>query len=282
MNLKSIIDNLMNDMNNKIKFIGVDVGGTKIDLEGFDTALNSIVKYEVKTKVNQGLKGFLTQLEALIQAQWHPGIKGIALAMPGLVTQQGVVMHTPHIPIKKPLKLKEYFEKKYQTPVHVVNDVNAFLAAEYQEKKLKSYQNIIAVMIGTGLGGAAIVNGAMIQGAHGYAGEFGHMIIRQDQKHATFEKNTSGTYVKATAKNKKTLLKQVGIGLSNLCSIFDPEVIVMGGSVYHYHLKADKTALKKIIQSYSLSGKSPQIVDGSSKTSVAKGAVLMGWPRTKK
>ena len=111
-------------------------------------------------------------------------------------------------------------EKHFKRPFIIDNDINAFLTAERERPGLKKYQNIVAVMVGTGVGGAILNEGRLIYGADGYAGEVGHMITAGGSKHDTLEKNAGGTYLPKITKDEKSakahLLQHLGIGLSNL------------------------------------------------------------------
>ncbi len=261
----------------KPKFIGLDVGGTKILIQSFDAKLNAIRTKMIKTDVRHGRASFLKQLYELIDEFFAKSVKGIGVALPGIVNQKkGTLVHAPHLPTGKDLKLKSLLEKRYKASVHLDNDINAFLAEESQNTRLKKYKNILAVMVGTGLGGAAIVDGEMVYGKDGFAGEFGHMVVNQsDKKLRTLEERTSGHYLKKYPKLKKELAENLGIGLSNLNLIFNPEVIVLGGSIYLNHLSSKKKQLERIIAKHSLAKQAPKLMDASDKTTVAKGAVLL-------
>ncbi len=264
-------------MSKKPKYVGIDVGGSKILLQTFDDKLRVLNEKKIKTDVRHGKAGFLKQLYGLIDEFFEKSVKGIGIAVPGIVDQQkGVLVHAPHLPTGKDLKLKSLLKKRYKVNVHLDNDINGFLAEESQKPALKKSKNILAVMAGTGLGGAAMVDGKMMYGKDGFAGEFGHMVIsKSDKKLKTFEQNISGHYLKKYPRLKKDLVKNFGIGLSNLNLIFNPDVIVLGGSVYHHHLSTKKRQLTAIIRQHSIAKKAPKLLDAGSRTSVAKGVVRL-------
>jgi glucokinase len=279
------------------KIIGVDVGGTKILLQTFDEKLNLIDETKVRTMTRKGKKGFTDQLYELIDWFFHKDIKGIGIAVPGIVDiNKGLLVKAPHLPTGKSFPLKRLIESRYKVPVFVDNDVTAFLVAEKETSKLRKYKNIIAVMVGTGLGGAIAANGRIVYGENGYAGEVGHIITNSDGKLKTLEQNTSGSYIPRIAKEleikkkisardleentpesqkiKKHLVDQLGIGLSNLNLIFNPDVFVLGGSIYRLFISDKKKKLKAIIKIHSLDGSSPGLIDAGQKTSVAKGMAM--------
>ena len=263
-------------METKPKYIGIDIGGTKIQIQSFDGKLNIISEKKVPTDTMHSEKGFLKELFGLIDEFFCISVKGIAIAVPGIVEKKtGVLVQAPHLPTRKNLKLKEIIYRRYKVKVCVINDINAFLEDEYSMPRLKKYKNIIAVMVGTGLGGAAIVDGKMLSGAKGFACEFGHIVIDKSGKLKTLEENTSGHYMAKYPELRKNGLRNLGIGLAGLNLIFNPEAIVLGGSVYIKHMASKKKELIKIIKQHSLDKSSPVLFDADSKSSVCRGAVKM-------
>jgi glucokinase len=287
-----------------IKYIGVDVGGTKILAQGFDEKLNVVAEKKVKTDVLHGKSGFLRQIFSLIDEFFAKGIKGIGVVVPGIVDhRKGILVKAPHLPTGRNLRLKSLLEKRYKTQAHVDHDINAFLAVEHMTPALKKHKNLLAVMVGTGLGGAAIVDGKLFYGESGFAGEFGHMVIDEKGALKTLEQKTSGHFLPLIARGlglphpsrwkgnffaerllkrdknalllQKSLTENLGIGLANLNLIFNPDAIVLGGSVYHQFLSSQKPALQKAIARHSLSGHAPLLIDAKKNDSVAKGAVIL-------
>ncbi len=279
------------------KFIGIDVGGTKILLQTFDEKLNLTGEIKAWTETKKGATGFMDQLCHLIDRVFHKGIKGIGVALPGIVNiHNGTLAKAPHLPTPANFPIKSLLEKKYKTRIAVDNDINAFLIAEKETPRLKKYDNLIAIMVGTGLGSAIIADGKMVYGKNGYAGEAGHIVINSGGQLKTLEQNTSGSFVPKIAKQlgikkkieakdlekkipeteriKDHMLKSLGIGLANLNLIFNPDVFILGGSIYRLFLSDKKKELMKMIADISLDGASPLIMDADESISPAKGMVL--------
>lgn len=258
------------------KYIGIDVGGTKILLQTFDARLTVMDSKKIMTDVRHGRVGFLKQLFSLIDEFFNQDIKGIGVAVPGIVeAKRGVLVHAPHLPTGKNLALKNLLKKRYKTAIAVDNDINAFLAEESRNIKLKNYKNILVVLIGTGVGGAVMTDGKILYGKEGFAGEFGHMVIDRKTKLKTLEENVGGYYLKKYPRLKKDLTSNLGVGLANLNLIFNPEAIVLGGSVYEHYLADKKAQLKRVIASHSLNKRAPILVDAASRRSAARGIVLL-------
>jgi predicted NBD/HSP70 family sugar kinase len=281
----------------KSKYIGIDVGGTKILLQTFDEKLNMTEEIKAWTETKKGAKGFMDQIFHIIDRVFHKGISGIGIALPGIVNiHNGNLAKAPHLPTPVNFPIKSLLEKKYKTRVAVDNDINAFLLAEKEKPRLKKYNNVIAIMVGTGLGSAIITDGEMVYGKNGYAGEAGHIVINSGGELKTLEQNTSGFFVPKIAKQlgikkkieakdlekqtpdtkkiKDHMLKSLGMGLANLNLIFNPEVFILGGSIYRLFLSDRKKELMKKIADIALDGASPMIMDADESISPARGMVL--------
>ncbi|MBU3934368.1 ROK family protein, partial [Patescibacteria group bacterium] len=125
---------------------------------------------------------------------------------------------SPNLKLFEGLCLKKFLNKN----VRFDNDVNCFLRAEAKLGAVRGHRNVLAVAMGTGIGGAIINERSIYRGSHGSAGEFGFTIIENGK---TWEKLYQGT------KNNPGKQKQIhALGLANLINIFDPEIIVLGGS----------------------------------------------------
>jgi len=276
------------------------VGGTKILAQAFDEKLKVVDEAKRPTKIGRGEKGFLEELYAIIDSFFHKGIKGIGVAVPGIVDiHKGLLIKAPHLPTGRNFPLRELLKKRYKVPVQVDNDVNAFLMAEKERPELRKYPNLVAVMVGTGVGGAIASKGELLYGKNGYAGEVGHMIISKNTDLKSLEENTSGHFIGAIAKGlgysgvdarsleellkKKSpagrkildsMVQSLGIGLSNLNLILNPDAFILGGSIYRVFLSREKKKLMEIIKKHSLDGTSPPLIDANPKSTVAKGVVM--------
>ena len=288
-------------MKKQIKYIGLDVGGTKMLLQTFDDKLRIIDEIKVKTNTKSHTH-FMKSIYQLIDSFFNKSVKGIGVAVPGIVNiNKGILVHAPHLPTKRNTPLKQLLTKRYQTKVHIENDINAFLAGECNKSDAKKFKNIVAVMVGTGVGGAIMVNGDLLYGKDGYAGEVGHMIIEKNSTLKTFEQNTSGHFMSKIAKilNPKSkinaymlenMLKEKNkeakkvldyitenraISLSNLNLIFNPEVIILGGTIYNKYISQNKKKLTNYIKKKSLDKTSPKIIEEKKSNFLPKGVVIL-------
>ncbi|NOZ92768.1 MAG: ROK family protein [Dictyoglomi bacterium] len=239
--------------------LGIDVGGTKIAYGEVENG-TIIWKEQISTPASQG--EIIQTLKTIILS--YKGNR-IGIGIPGQV-KDGEVLFTPNIPLSG-IKLAKLLHQETGKDIFVENDANAFLIAEAQWGVAQGYKNIIGITLGTGIGGAIMINGKIWQGVHGAGAEFGHMAVMEDgpicgcgsrgcveaiasprsiEKWAEIEKqygmptimdNISMVEI-MELKDNDTLAKiaydrfirYIGMAVANLANILDPEAIVFGGS----------------------------------------------------
>jgi len=164
--------------------VGMDIGGTNIR-----TALVSsngqIVKREQRETVPS--RGFdlifveiIEMLSNMVGTHGGSEVIGIGIAAPGpLDPQEGVIIQTPNLGWKN-VRLKELVQERIQLPVYVDNDSNLAAFGEKWLGAAREARNFVCLTLGTGVGGALILNGRIYHGATGAAGHIGHYIINPD------------------------------------------------------------------------------------------------------
>ena len=207
-------------------------------------------------------------------------ITEIGIASPGTVKQKEIVCAN-NLGIKD-YKIVENLEKEIKLPIKIRNDAKCAAIAESKIGVLKEYKRSIFLTLGTGIGGAVIINGKLLDTGELPGCEFGHIIIEKDGikckcgNKGCFEKYASMKTLKDNLRNELNLdettsgkelldiirkniedktinkivnefIEYLSIGISNLINIFEPEVIGIGGSfVYFSDILLDK--LKENIQ----------------------------------
>ena len=201
-----------NGVNKKNLVLGVDIGGSKINVVVFDG--KKIIDSWQPNEVNlENLKNGISRFN----------IKKIGIGMAGVLDyKSGCVLNSPNLKLFEGLCFKKFLNKN----VRFDNDVNCFLRAEAKLGAAKGYKNYLAVAMGTGIGGAIIVNMQSILGSHGSAGEFGFMIIENGK---TWEKLYQETGPASGYPNPEKQKQIHAFGFANLINIFDPKIIVLGG-----------------------------------------------------
>ena len=168
----------------KIKlFAGIDVGGTKISVGLVDGSGEILTREKDPAPQGATAQKILTQTikllkKVLTKKELKPShLTAIGIGIPGLVdASQGNILVTPNINLSG-FPIKRILEKKLQVKVAVGNDVNLGLLGEQWRGAAKGVKNVVGLFPGTGIGGAIILNGNLVTGAQGIAGELGHMIM---------------------------------------------------------------------------------------------------------
>ena len=163
--------------------IGVDLGGTQIrtavlhgpnmlsrvsSLIGKDPAPERIIPHMFAT-VEEALEQAGTKLNQ---------IAGIGVATPGPMDYKtGVILAPPNLPGWERVPLRDLFIEHFHTPVFVENDAHTAGLGEYMFGAGRGCSNMVYLTISTGIGGGVIIDGKIVEGASGMAGELGHMTI---------------------------------------------------------------------------------------------------------
>ncbi len=170
--------------NDKNYILAIDIGGTKISAALVDPDGRIFYRQELPTLANEGRSGILGRLETLGQALINQApshsIIAVSAASAGQIDiRSGRVNYaTDNLPGWNQLDLTNTLEMMFKRPATADNDVNAMAVAEMAFGAGRGAQDVFCVMVGTGVGGALILNGALYHGSLGGAGEFGHLSIQ--------------------------------------------------------------------------------------------------------
>lgn len=171
--------------------LSIDIGGTKIAAGVIDQA-GSLSQYlTIPTNTNQGGEAIINQVIHLcktILSEMNTGHSGVAFEGAPLAigvssagqinSRQGkVIFATDNLPGWTGMEIKKRLEADLQLPVFVENDVNCVALGEFAFGAGKGYRHMLCLAIGTGIGGALIINGELYHGWKGSAGELGHICI---------------------------------------------------------------------------------------------------------
>ena len=192
--------------------VGVDLGGTTVKIGIFTEDANLVSKWEIKTRREENGKYILSDIaESVLENLKSHGISkenvtGLGMGVPGGVEQDGSVHQCVNLGWGE-VKVKEEMEKLTGLSVYPANDANIAALGEMWQGGAKGCSNVVMVTLGTGVGGGIIVDGKIVVGAHGFAGEIGHMKMRYDEtevcgcgKTGCLEQYTSATGVARMAR----------------------------------------------------------------------------------
>ncbi|MEN8138918.1 MAG: ROK family protein [Bacteroidota bacterium] len=231
---------------NSNTIIGVDLGGTKIH-SGLIVGGDVLEESKVPTPQNATQEEVLEAIVTAINNVLNDEVEGIGIGLPGVMDlEEGVIINTVNIPSLNGLKITEYLTSVFEVPVFINNDANCFVIGEKYFGHGKEYSDIVAMTLGTGLGGAVVVNNRLYSGKNVAAGEICAIKYKEhDLEHYCssqfFKKeyNTTGLdlYNKAKEGDAEALriFKEYGNNLGEaiytLILVYDPQLIVIGGSI---------------------------------------------------
>jgi glucokinase len=175
-------------MSDKRVYAGIDIGGTNIKFGLVDENGKVLHKEQRPTMAEKGavpLMHLVTNIgeRLLLQAaeeDLHP--QGLGIGTPGAVDFRTgkVIGPCPNIAGWQGMEIGQNLRDRLNTPVVVDNDVNAMAMAECRFGAAIGHKSVICVTVGTGVGGAVIIDGKLWRGANNSAGELGHMTIKFD------------------------------------------------------------------------------------------------------
>jgi len=171
-------------MNKKRIIAGVDIGGTNTVIgfigEDGDYLFGSSILTSPDEEANKFIVRLTNEINLVFKEygeNYHLG--GIGIAAPSANQFQGTIESPSNLKwgnVNFINMMKEYFD----VPISIVNDANAAAIGEYEYGLAKGMKNFIVITLGTGLGSGIVVDGNLLYGENGLAGELGHTIIEQD------------------------------------------------------------------------------------------------------
>ncbi len=214
-------------MEKKPYVIGLDLGGTNSEFGIVDQNANIIASTRVKTAghgndPNQYVDDCVAALRPIIeQVGGIEKIHAMGIGAPNGNYYSGAIEFAPNLPWKGKIPLAQMFSERLGIPVRLTNDANAAAMGEMQYGAARGMQNFIMITLGTGVGSGIVVNGQMVLGCDGMAGELGHVIVEKDGRQCgcgrkgCLEAYCSATGVARTAReiiektDKPTILRDI-------------------------------------------------------------------------
>lgn len=165
--------------------ISIDMGGTKILAAAINSKTGILTRVKKSTDISKGRSFYIKELVSIVDEVIKKGnlkktqIKAVCLGIPGSVNPHtGVIGIAPNLGIKN-FNIKNELQKKISFPVLIENDVNLAGLGIKNFGWGKDATNMLVVFIGTGIGGAIIIDGKIYRGSTFIAGEIGHMKIEK-------------------------------------------------------------------------------------------------------
>ena len=168
--------------------IGVDIGGTTVKIGLFSEQGKVEEKWEIVTRKDEGGSFILSDIAASIQEKLEKHniakdkVAGIGIGVPGPVTEDGTVLKCVNLGWGIFNVADEVRKLTGIQNIKVGNDANVAALGEMWQGGGKGYKNIVMMTLGTGVGGGIILDGKILTGSKGAAGEIGHITVNYDEE----------------------------------------------------------------------------------------------------
>ncbi|MFZ6037789.1 ROK family protein [Seramator thermalis] len=210
--------------------VGIDVGGTNTVVGIVDKRGQILKGGSIKTAKHVNVENYLDELTELIndlisETTTKDQIKGIGAGTPNGNYFTGSIEFAPNLPWKGVIPFAQMLEDRTGIPVALTNDANAAAIGEMTYGAARGMKDFIVITLGTGVGSGIVVNGQLVYGHDGFAGELGHVIMRRNNgrlcgcgRTGCLEAYASATGVARTAReyleirpDAKTLLRNIPV-----------------------------------------------------------------------
>lgn len=239
-------------------FIGIDVGGTKIESALY---IGTSIKFISRITTPSSYEQFLVELKKIINHALQINnvtIKCIGIGVPATVKDNRIDW-SPNIPYLNGINLADVIEKYFRVKVFIANDAQLSLLGESWKGAAKDVDHAVLISIGTGVGGAIMLNRRIVQGRNGSAGAFGWINLNlnepNDPNHGYLERHASGSAVmqigkaldpaltsyqiiKKSRQGNEECLEiihdigfKLGASLATVSSILEPDLIIFSGGL---------------------------------------------------
>ena len=229
--------------------IGIDMGGTNTAFGIVDARGNVIASSSIKTRKHSKIEDYIdelhTEINRLIEANdAQDKIQGIGIGAPNANYFTGIIEDGVNLPWPTPIPLADLITEKFGIPTIITNDANAAAIGEMTYGAARGLKDFIMITLGTGVGSGIVINGQMVYGHDGFAGELGHVIMKRNNgrmcgcgRTGCLEAYCSATGVARTAREflvarpEPSLLRDI------------PAEEIVSKDVYDAAVKGDKLAL---------------------------------------
>jgi len=231
-------------MSNKYA-LGIDIGGTNTAYGIIDQSGNVLYEKCIPTTDFEQPKELVSALfEDIKDLEEFNSIIGISIGAPNGNHFTGNIEYAPNLKWKGIIPLANLFQEKFNIPSQLTNDANAAAEGEMLFGNAKDLKNFVEITLGTGLGSGVIIDGKIVYGEDGFAGEFGHIrVIPNGRLCGCGRKGCLETYASSTGvKRSITELESTHKKTSSLLSVEDPSA----KDVFDHAKKGDAFAMEII------------------------------------
>ncbi|MBQ4138937.1 MAG: ROK family protein [Muribaculaceae bacterium] len=165
--------------------IGIDMGGTNTAFGIVDARGNVIASDSIKTGKHSDINDYIDELyteitRIIVANDAVDKINGIGIGAPNANYYTGIIEDGVNLPWPTPIPLADLITKKFGIPCIITNDANAAAIGEMTYGVARGMKDFIMITLGTGVGSGIVINGQMVYGHDGFAGELGHVVMKRN------------------------------------------------------------------------------------------------------
>jgi glucokinase len=265
--------------------MGVDVGGTKI-LAGVVDRDGDVARREERPTPVSSQDDLLDELDSIVGGLLDDDVVALGFGLPSTIDQRtGRAVSSVHIPLAE-VDFRARMANRFELPVAIDNDGNAAAIAEWKLGAGRGASHIVALTLGTGIGGGLILDGRPYRGSVGAGAELGHIVLDFGgvpcggacTGHGHFEALAAGSAADETAMRRfgagadgRRLVEEaragnelavndlteigwrLGAGIASFVNVFNPELVILGGGF----AKAGDLLLEPIRETIAVEALSP-------------------------
>lgn len=274
-------------------YLVFDVGSTHSKYALMDGKAEILEKGKFDT-VRTNREDFVKSLENIVE-KYQDQISGIGLSMPGFIdSEKGFMINGGSLSYIKNWPIVDELSKRFGKKVTVENDARCAALAEYWQGNLEEYKNSVILVLGTGIGGAIMIDGKIYRGSDLVAGEFSFilenimasrkvensmcaiasvpkMVEKVAERLNLAKEKANGEYIYSLAENGdeialgeiRSYLSIIAFLIYNLNLVLNPEIFAIGGGISRQDLthKILKEELEKIYESMGLDLRVPKVIN---------------------
>jgi glucokinase len=241
--------------------IGVDVGGTKM-LAGVVDREGNVARREERPTPLGSQDELLAALDSMIEGLLGDDVVALGFGIPSTIDQRtGRAVTSVHIPLTE-VDFRDRMAERFALPVAIDNDGNAAAIAEWKLGAGRGASHIVALTLGTGIGGGLILDGKPYRGSIGAGAELGHIVLDYGgvpcggacTGHGHFEALAAGSAAdeiaarrfgpgadgrrlveearagkEPAATDMAEMGRRLGAGIASFVNVFNPELVILGG-----------------------------------------------------
>ena len=164
--------------------IGIDMGGTNTAFGLVDARGTVLASSSIKTAKHADINDYIAELHEAIMRLVEENnavdkINGIGIGAPNACYYTGVIADGVNLPWPTPIPLADLITEKFGIPCVITNDANAAAIGEMTYGVARGMKDFIMITLGTGVGSGIVINGQVVYGHDGFAGELGHVIVKR-------------------------------------------------------------------------------------------------------